>query len=590
MSRNLNNITQNNGYNVMKPQIPEYWSDQFKASTHQTTGDVGKIIPIYWRECIPGEKINMNHDIAIQFTPFMTNVMHEFKGEIMDFFVPYRIAAFLRTTETIDGEEREEGDQLKWDAFITGGLSGNDTQRIPSFGAYQAKVNMATAGIPITQSLLDYFYNLQNVTGYPQSGRDLGISYLKCNVYNLIYNECLRNPDITPFKRMLLSSGMTAADQAEIFTTATGYWLNDRYTRARKTQIRGAMPEFPISSEEFTKYAEWEQRLETSVGGGAAIKTTGLDTSTITSEVPSILPFAEEPGGPKTKLSIGMMSTDQDNKLAGIPSTISAKVKIPSISATLNYTDFLYTLAQLKYMANNSRIKPRYTDFLRYRWGVIPEDSRMQEPEWINSFSFDIAIDTIESTSGGARPSGGTGSDYQGNITSQAWGFGNQNKNAIYECKEHGMWMSLLIVRPGNVYEGGLEKIDRPDRDRFDFPIPEYVNLPDEKILSSELYYTGSKDDDTLLGYESIYDYYRTETNRVSGYFRPSMSGGLGTYTLARSFENPVTLNDSFLLCKPEMQRIKQYPNQPDMLIFHRETIQEAINLPIINDPVAVKV
>lgn len=585
MSRNINNISQTNGYNVTKPNIPEFWSDQYKGKTHSTSGDLGKIIPIYWRECQPGEKINLSHQIGIQFTPFVVNLLHELKGEIIDYFVPYRISAFLREVESIDGDTYEEADQIKWDAFITGGKTGQDNQNLPRFNPKRVKWGMIQNGGKIEHSLLDYFYNLQHVTASPTADQELTVNTLKLNVYNLIYNECLRNPDFTPFKKMSGATNLT--DWKEIAETATAYWMNDRYTRARKYQIRGAMPEIPISSETYTDYIKWETKKGTT-GTGQNILWNQLGNT----ETPTGTTSSDE----KT-LTLGLQAADTQSQtavpgFAGQPIEIKGAYEVPGVSATMNYTDFLYNLHMLQYLANNARMKPRYSEYLKYRYGIIPGDARMHEPEWINSFSFDLSVDAVTATAGGTAPSSdpSTTNPYQGNITGQAWGFGKQENRSIYECKEHGMWMSLLIVRPANVYEGGLEKIDRGDRDRFSFPLPEFMNLPDEEIRGSELYFTGEyKDDEHSLGYEQIYDYYRSETNIVSGYLRPSLNGGLGMYTLARKFENPVELNDSFLKCVPDMQRIKQYPDQPDMLIFHRETINEAINLPIVNNPVINK-
>lgn len=603
MSRNINNISQTNGYNVIKPNIPEFWSDQFKSKTHSTTGDMGKIIPIYWRECQPGEKINLTHQIGIQFTPFVTNLLHEIKGEIIDYYVPYRIAAFLRQVESIDGDTYEEADQIKWDAFITGGKNGQDSQLLERFRLKIACNNRINSGKKVEQSLLDYFYNYQHVTVESSTASEnLYVNRLKLNCYNLIYNECLRNPDFTEWKKM--NNPSNAAEDSIITDTATAYWMNDRYTRARKYQIRGAMPEIPISSETFTEYVKWETAKST-IGTDKDIMWTRKTADSDVGKIPlgSIeTPLGTASGDQKT-LILGMQAAETSTAndeieqtgtpgFAGQPIEIKGAYTVPGVAATMNYTDFLYNLHMLQYLANNARMKPRYSEYLRYRYGIIPGDARMHEPEWINSYSFNLTVDAVTSTAGGTAPSSDPSdtNPYQGNITGQAWGYGRQDNKSIYECKEHGMWMSLLIVRPANVYEGGLEKIDRGDRDRFSFPLPEFMNLPDEEIKGSELYFTGSPDDDNYsLGYEQIYDYYRSETNIVTGYLRPSLPAGLGMYTLARKFDSPVELNDSFLKCVPDMQRIKQYPEQPDMLIFHRETIQEAINLPIVNNPVINK-
>lgn len=612
MSRNINNITQTNGYTVLSPNIKKVWSDQFKMSTNSGSGDVGVIIPVYWREMIPGEKANIYHDISIQFTPFVTNLLHEFKGEIIDEFVPYRLCAFLRQVETIDGDTQEQADEIKWNDFITGGKTGEGTITPDKYNMYSVKNAFNIESEDENgwrETLLDYFYNPQWViqTAGPNTTY---FNAWKVNAYNLIYNEKLRNPDITPFKRMgMYTEEASAEGLREQFRCARAYWLNDRFTRARKYQIRGNMPELNVSTDDFETYVKWSTKAGT-IGGNTDIYWTNrLTTSSSDRQplgnvtIPNAIVSERETEGDREKLILGVpgaattMSTTGSSPekisisqtsgqgFAGQPLEITGRVEIDTMSGKMDYVDYLYNLAMLKYMANNARMKPRYTDFLKERYGIIPQDSRFNEPEHIQSMSFNIGVDIVTQTSGGTNQQTPS-SDHQGNITSQAWGWGKSEKPNLFTAYEHGILISLMIIRPANVYEGGLEKIDRADRDRFSFPIPEFVNLPDEKILSSELFFTGRKADDTLFGWEQIYDYYRSETNRVCGWLRPSFENGLYTYTLARTFLNSPTINDDFLLCKPDMARIKQYTNQPDFLWFHRDTINEAIMLPLVNDPV----
>ena len=147
-----------------------------------------------------------------------------------------------------------------------------------------------------------------------------------------------------------------------------------------------------------------------------------------------------------------------------------------------------------------------------------------------------------------------------------------------------------MIIRPLSVYEGGLERFWWGDRTRFDYPTPELMNTPDNKIWKGELKFTGvTENDKGLFGWQSIYDEYRTMTNQVCGLLRPSLNDGLKTYTLARFFESqPATINNTFLLCKPPMDRIKQYTNQPDFIFFHRAEMKTAMPMPLINEPVNI--
>lgn len=583
MPRNLNNITQTNGYTVQKPDINLEWSSFYSNKTNQGTGDCGKIIPVYFRELMPNQKVQCEQDIALQFTPFVSNLFHEIKGELMTFFVPYRICAFMRPTENFGDEEvddiREEADQLKWEAFITGGLTGKTTIKLPGkyYGRLLERIKGENNGTAVG-TLLDYFgFPIHTMASTGGTSNDTAINVLPFNAYNLIYNEKLRNPDFTPWKQMEIEN-KTAPLEFKALETATAYWNADRFTRARKWQQRGIVPSIPINNELA------ELAIKFSVTN---------DTTAQTGEISELRnpPISTNLSNNNEDLKIGLTDT------GAFMGTSSPKISAKAIAeenfanAELNYNDFLYYLAVLKYEVNNARIKPRYTEQLKYRFGIIPQDSRFNEPEFIASHSFNIGVDTNQATgTGTATIDETTINTAQGNITGQAWG-GGRKMGFEYKSMEHGILITLMIVRPIGVYEGGLERFWRTDRTRFDFPTPELMNTPDVEIKKGEIHMTGVKsEDEQLFGWQSIYDEYRTETNQVCGLLRPSITGGLGTYTLARfwSNDNRPALNDNFLLCKPDMARIKQYTDQPDFIFFHRNQTRTAAPLPLINEPINI--
>lgn len=576
MPRNLNNITQTNGYTITKPNIKQEWSSVYMAKTNQGTGDCGKIIPVYMRELIPGQTIDLSQDVAIQFTPFITNLFHEIKAEFITHFVPYRICAFMRPSETIDEETKEEADQLKWESYITGGKNGQDNQTLDTMNIYYLK---NTLGNNIIGTLTDYF-------GMPTHtlNSNARTNNLPWAAYNLIYNLKLRNPDFTPWKKMgYYTSGN---DMIEANTVATAYWNADRFTRARAMQQRGIAPNIPINS----TLIKLAHEITANNTGTATMNTSRGPNVTLTGDVIS------STGQPDT-LSLGRMATnDEDTYMAMGSTNIQIKdhqIPAGTITAELNLNEFLYDLGILQYESNMARIKPRYTDFLNSQFGIIPEDSRFQEPEWLSSNSFAVGIDTNTATATGEYNAGTTANpnyihSRQGEITSQAWG-GGKNMKTRYKALEHGIVMTLMIIRPLSVYEGGLERFWKADRTRFSFPLPETVNLPDQRITHGELHYTGdTNEDEKLFGWEAIHDQYRTETNQVCGLLRPSVQGGLTSYTLARYFPDGITgtIDDAFLKCNPNMERIKQYPNQPDFIFFVRTENRTAMPIPLINQPI----
>lgn len=587
MPRNLNNITQTNGYTVQKPSIPLEWSSSYQAKTNQGTGDCGRIIPVFFRELMPNQTVNISQDIAIQFTPFVSNLFHEIKGELITYFVPYRICAFMRDTESIDGETLQEADQLKWEAFIDGGLNGQDSNSLDTISLkklrqhYTGKKPIATEneGEILTGTLADYFgmpLHLEASTTEEEDPPNI----LLWNAYNLIYNTKLRNPDITSWKQMKYSTLTYSQDTYNnMNSVAIGYWNADRFTRARKIQLRGIAPAIPVTNDLLELAVKWSVSNNTDAQTGSV---GALSNPPIATNVDNET---------KEKLKIGLASS------TGFQGTSSPQIKGKvsvepgDLSVAIDYNEFLYNLAILRYETNNARIKPRYTEFLKYRFGIIPQDSRFQEPEWVDSSSFNIGVDTVTATGNGSFTTSGESNPRTstlGEITGQGWG-GGQRMNYNFKAQEHGVLMTMMIIKPLGVYEGGLDRHWWGYRNRFDFPTPELMNTPDVKIWKGELKFTGVETyDKQLFGWQSIYDEDRTMTNQVCGLLRPSLDNGLKTYTLARFFSDQPTINNDFLLCRPNMDRIKQYTNQPDFIFFHRAEMKTAMPMPLINEPVNI--
>lgn len=595
MPRNLNNITQTNGYTVVKPNIRNIWSAMYMAKTHSSTGNCGKIIPVFHRELIPGQTVNIDQDVAIQFTPFVSNLFHEINGELISYFVPYRICAFMRDRETLDDDIEQEADQLKWEAYITGGKSGRDTQKLPLFSFKHLRWEVENAA-PTTEGYKEWIGGLCDYFGMPTHipairGGDNEYdgplpNQLLHQAYNMIYNVKLRNPDFTSWKWTSFK-GNNAANDCQCNAVKTAYWNADRFTRARAIQLRGAAPAIPISNDTITLAHNITHTGSESgnIYGGSTDEITGFTLLTAQAESGSNdyqdrITLSTKNGG---------SGSTAERKLTTTTTISNHTIEQGQLNTSLNLNELLYNIGILQYETNMARVKPRYTDFLNSQFGIIPQDSRFQEPEWVSSNSFNVGVDTITATA----TTDADATAKQGNITSQAWG-GGRSLRSEYRAQEHGVFMTLMIIKPKSVYEGGLERMLWSTRTRFDFPIPELMNLPDQKIYRGELKYTATENDTQLFGWEQIFDEYRTMTNQVTGMLRPSLYGdttnpGLSTYTLARFFnEAPTTINEDFLLCKPDMKRIKQYQNQPDFIFFVRTEMRTAIPMPMITNPVNI--
>ena len=175
---NVNKINQQTGYGAPQPDVKTQYSAIAKPYTKQGTGDMGKLIPISFEELLPSEKMHIDHTIAIQFMPFVTNLFQQLDGEIASYFVPFRLI------------------WEDWEKFITGGIDGQDNTAHPTIDL--KAMQTANEG-SLRGTLCDEFgLPINNLDDNMVSADTLPISAMYHMAYNKIYNDHIRNLDLEP--------------------------------------------------------------------------------------------------------------------------------------------------------------------------------------------------------------------------------------------------------------------------------------------------------------------------------------------------------------------------------------------------------
>lgn len=538
---------------LREPNIQRNFSALQTAETTQSTGYMGKLIPIETRELIPGEKISTDITMGVQFMPFVSNLMHEITVSFMSYFVPYRLL------------------WDKWEDFITGGKDGLNKDVIPTINILEENLNLYNGNSSDTlHTLIDYF---GMPTKYSMSGKAAKVQPIcfPFRAYNMIYNEHLRVPDLEE---------EIPEDNVKVLT---GSWEWDYFSRARIFQQRGAIPTIPINDigEKLNHSWEignwnnetWVKKEKNGKNGIATAARAPAENANGNWEARAVTlnqlgdGTGSEKDGTLTNYIYGITETppDYNTNLRLMPHELEG--------LGVNLNDFLTGIAIMRFQVNNARIEPRYRDQLRVRFGVYPEDMRMQIPEFLNAWTLPVENGTVINTA-----------QNQGAITGQATSKGRGGYS--YEAKEHGLVMTIACIRPKPSYEGGLER-KWVKNSKFDFVTPELVNLPDVAIKNYELYYKGDDgtEDEKTFGYTDIYEEYRTTTNRTTGRLRPSVNDNLKSYTLTRFFSQAPNLNADFISCKPDRDRVMMYPNEPDFIFFSRTEYRMAIPLPVQSEP-----
>lgn len=577
MAFNVNAINQNTSYSVQRPKIDRSFSSLSMTSTHQSTGDVGKIIPVFMRDLVPGSKFKYTFNFGAQFAPFVSNLFHEINADFMFYFVPYRLL------------------DKNWEDFSTGGKDGTYSAKLPKVtredflrhfkGLHPDEPLKTLHAEDVLGTFWDYAgFPVSQLDGMPLGNdstdfnpRSMPMRY-PFDAYRLIWNDCLRWPDLDD----------ELGDDADIFELQYAHWDNNYYTRSRIYQQRGVTPSVPVSDTVLEHF--YRSRLLSEPGTSAVsdpVSLTGSITSTKGSTT-SPLSFGVMPEG--SSLMFSGFRPDSPGGSDGFTNMYMVGLEPHTISGlSFSLNDFLYSVGIMRYQVNNMRMRPWYIDQLKYRFGVYPEDARFQRPEYLGGYTIPISIDTVTQTAPAqVDGKGDPVTTSQGNITSQAWSSGYRSNVVDFDVPEHGIFMVLMTVRPKMVIESGMPRMWMHET-RFDFPIPELENTPDVPMYASEVYWsytqTDAEKNDQVFSWIGIYDEYRTMSNTVSGRLRPSIKGNLVSYTLAQYYTDYPQFNSDFVSCRPDMARIKQFENEPDFIFFLRSDVKQALPLAVQSEP-----
>lgn len=597
---NINATNVNAQYNRQKPDVKIDFSSLAFDKFVQSSGMVGMLLPVFWREVLPTQSFNIKQRAAVQFTPFVTNMFTPFEGRVMSYFVPSRLIwedlweKFITTGQ--DGVKFDDKGEIVIDEPLPK-LSADMFD--PFFQDTKLAFRPNTEdGLEGTKGLVHSLYDLFGLPMHTlprgKTKADLSAFLDKMGAkgrlpitalfraYNLIWNEVLRFPDISVTKRNL-----------DDMTMQRWYWANDYFTRARIYQQRGDVPIIPLLSASGAA-DEIEVRFRSYVSDGVA----GVgDMSLLGQDITQPVSGSDTPfniysndvwGGPENYKDKGRFLSFFNSQFSEKPySSVTASL---AEGAGISLNDFRMALAIGNFEIDMAKVIPRYINYITDIWHGDQLDARFQLPEFISTWTFGVDFSSVVQTSGENRNSVAQGDvTALGHISSLASAV--SGGDVSFKAPEHGYIISLMCIRPFATYDGGLSRFlirNTP----FDFATPHLVNVPDVQIESTELLWD-VKSLDGKHGWMGIYDEYRSETGSVTGLLRPSISdnaevAGLGSMTLARWFENTPYLNEEFCICKPDMARIKVFPFEPDFTMFFTSSVHTAIPIPFESNPTAL--
>lgn len=377
-----------------------------------------------------------------------------------------------------------------WEDFITGGNSGNDATVHPTI-----TVNSG-AGFAVG-SLADYL-------GVPTGVDDLPVSALPFRAYARIWNDYFRDQDLQSELTIDTGDGADTTTNTDLKFIS---WAKDYFTMARAWPQRGDEVTLPLGT---------SARVATDVADGVDV---------------SVWSTAD---GASRKLRADAAFVNRDSGTAGT-SDLYADL---SNATAASVADLRRAIALQSYQEARAMYGAEYVDYLRYAFGVTPDDARLQRPEYLGGGRQTISFSEVLQT-GPDSTDGGVGEMLGHGISAM------RSRSYVKFFTEHGLVLTLLSVRPRNVYVDGLHRSwSRTTKE--DYYQKELEFIGQQAVLNKEVYWPHTTPNGTF-GYMDRYAEYRHHPSHVSGLFRTT----LNHWHLARDFSADVALNEAFIKCEP---------------------------------------
>lgn len=497
-------------------QLTKPKRSQFDLS-HQKrmTTRMGRLTPVYIQECIPSDTFRGSSEILVRLAPLLAPIYDSIQLFVHFFFVPNRLIW--------------EG----WEEFITGGRLGVGidpaTAPVPPYfdigfmGADDATVFEKS-------SLADYLgvpllADLPGFAGW-ETYEGIKLDAMPLAAYQLCYQEYYRDRNLVSDQQVeafpLADGEQDTVLMAWLFSLQTRAYEHDYFTSALPFTQRGEEVLMPLA------------------GSGSVTYLTQSEIYATDGNVTNSPSFVQSTSGANPRpllLGTAAGGSTEGGQIRNIDEVI-----LDASSVSIN--DFRAAYALQVWLERNALGGSRYTESTQAHFGVRPQDSRLQRPEYIGGGRIPVKISEVVST---AYSNDGVDTIPLANMGGHGITYGNTNRFQ-YFCAEHGFIIGILSIMCPPSYHQGMPRMFRR-RSFLDYPWPTFAKLGEQQVDKAELFASAAnltEDVDGVLplfGYQSRYADWKYVCNSNHGDFHDTLL----FWTLTREFASSPTLSTTFV-------------------------------------------
>ena len=483
---------------------------------HKTTFTSGKLIPLMWKEVLPGDTFKCDVSAVIRSLTPVAPVMDDSFFDVYYFFVPNRLAC------------RHPND---WAAVCGENFSGPWAQSteatLENTGNFIAFSSIYSQAV-LSGDLASY---LNLPIAILDGNSSTKISILPFMAYQKIWNEWFRDENVMSpldFDSNNFYSVQSGDTMAELCKLRNVCKLHDLYTSCLPAPQKSAAISLPL--------------------GSFAPVVTQVTEHTTSAFQPG-LKFRKYADGSKPTGMIGV-----DAGLAGAdgvyqsvpnvfyPSNLYADLQ-NATAASINSLRLAFALQ--RFAEKQGLGGSRYRETLKRFYGLTIPDYTVQVPEYLGGKRIPLNIQQVLQTSStdSVSPLGATGAFSN---------TGFNDRGFTKSFNEYGILMAVGCVRTMQSYSQGVSKSWTRNR-RFDFYWPTFANLGEQPIYKYELYANATNfvanNVAPVFGYQEAWADYRYSPIQVSGNFAPAANDTtLTAWTYTNNFSASPVLNEAFII------------------------------------------
>lgn len=525
-----------------------------KSYRNTFTTSMGKLVPVYMQDCVPGTTIRCGASGLVRFQALLSPIMDNVNCYVHFWKIPYR----LLDSDFPRWIGNELSDEEYNPPYITGAKLSDEASSLS--GDFQ----LWKEG-----GLLDFL-------GYPSGLSDnanIKLNVRPIQAYCLLLKHWYTNENfasanlISAIDDLLDAHGQCAAQvvavmqELEALGSTDGLfnhaWAKDYFTSALPSVQAGDPVTLGIAGSAPVT-VQSGQTLSITSANGLTVKNKPGSVSYSSTQNANIAAMQTAATGTQFSGTLQVAgSSSGSTPITTLTGSTSSNLKgtadlSEATAVTINELRVANSLQVFK--ERLMRYGHRYVEYLKGFFNVTSSDARMQLPEWLGGGKMPINVADVEQTSATSNSAVSGANTPQGNLAGKGTGFAGGFAGFKTYCEEECIVIGLAYVQPKASYCQGVSRFLTKLNDRYDYFNPSFEHLGEQEVMSQELYVddnTGAIPSSEVFGYSPRYAEYRFHNDETHGQFKTS----LNFWTLTRIFAGSPALNAQFIYTQPDALR-----------------------------------